>query len=31
MEKRPLYIAIRAALTFLIHWEIRVEKKDCLE
>lgn len=24
-------IALRAALTFLIHWEIKVEKKDCEE
>lgn len=30
MEKSP-YIALRAALTFLIHWKIKVEKKDCLE
>ena len=31
MGKEPLSIALRAALTFLIYWEIKVEKKDCLE
>lgn len=31
MEKSPYLLHSGQSLTFLIHWEIKVEKKDCLE